>query len=287
MSMMIKRLFFSFLILTAGSYILLGSESLQLENPYINAEAWSAVTPYLLPENHPAKKKLDEIFSSERVTLNVDSMKKAGFSLTEHQGLDCVTLLHPDLKKYVIKVYPDYMSFVTDWQKWVSRCEGAEIIRDTIQAPGYKCIFSVPHKWIYPLPAEPSPPQEPGYCRKNFILIAEKMKILDKADNRKKYIQKLRECHLDAIYSIVTELGLSDSLRAFNLPWTKDHKLAFIDTANFHDWDHIDYYMLFEFLAKPMRVYWHKLLKNEGPQYFNADKAFAEPPEMEREGEAP
>ncbi len=89
---------------------------------------------------------------------------------------------HPLIKGYLFKVYLDVQPDICEWSNWVRRIEGAHAIRACIKRHGYK-HFSVPHKWIYPLPPEPSPPFSEKYHRKNFILIVEDMHIVNLTQN--------------------------------------------------------------------------------------------------------
>jgi hypothetical protein len=233
--------------------------------PHIDSKIWDLVTPYLLPENHPIKAKLDRIFA-ERVTLNITTMHDAGFLTPRPRGFSkTVVSKHPDLEEYIVKGFLDDQKNISDWQKLMRRIRGAELIKKAIKHHHYESIFKVPQKWIYPLPLKPAPPAQ--YYRKDFILIAEDMHILNREDNYKVWkSSKMTQKKLDTIYTIIEELGLSDSVVAFNIPFVEgENKMAFIDTEIWHRWP-ITYKRLTPYLSSTMQSYWKKLIKNKGPK---------------------
>lgn len=232
------------------------------KSKYVEEEVWTAVYPYLFPTNHPLKPKLDKIFENGRVTATVDSIKEAGFELNKRLGLHVVVARHPELKGFVIKTYVDHMSKEAEWKKWVTRVQAANAIRSAIVLGGYRSLFKVPKKWIYPLPDNSSPPDSPDYTRKNFILIAEDMKLLDHQENKKRYRHSMKKSHMKALYALCEQLGLADSARIHNLPWTKDHRLAFVDTEAFQRWP-VKYHPFLEYLNKENRALWLEITADQ------------------------
>lgn len=228
------------------------------------ADVWAAVEPYLLPEDHPIKPILDSIFNSTDVTLSISNLKKAGFrNTTPGKYSKTIVATHPRIKNYLIKMYVDRQVGIEDWSHWKHRVQGANAIREAIEAHGYQNIFTVPHKWIYPLPSQHAPP--PGTQRKQFVLVVEDMDILSSKDNLAKWKSRSLSKHrLDALYILLTELGLWDSVYAFNIPFTKSGKIAFIDTEFHHGWPvHIS--RLKQYLSKNNRLYLQTLINHGGP----------------------
>lgn len=256
------KLFFSFLCLT-----LLGINhiSAYIQSPYVDSATWSAVSIYLLPENHPAKAKLDKIFSGKRVTLNTKSLENAGFETPEpREYTHTVVSKHPKLKGYVIKLFTDDYP-INEVPELLNRIVGAQIAQETINRHGYQKMFVVPKKWLYPLPAEPSPPA--GTYRKNFILIAENMKVYKGPENYSHWRSYLVDKELlNALYTLVQEKGLDDSVLPSNIPFTKEgNKVALIDTGVYHRWP-IRFYLLTRFLSPTMKTYWQQLINQGGPK---------------------
>lgn len=231
--------------------------------PHIHPHVWAYVQPYLLPENHPAKYKLDRIFTRTRATLNAASLQQAGFN-NNVAGLysGAVVTTHPKIKGYFIKLFTDDCPQRLDWKQWTTRIQGAQSIKKAIVQKGYHKMFKVPQKWIYPLPPEPSPPL--GHHRHDFILIAEEMDILPTRENYSRWRKKMTPKLLEAFYTLVKEEGLSDSVYAFNLPFCYDGKLAFIDTEHHHEWP-VYFQRTLKYLSESMGQYLAEIDARGGP----------------------
>lgn len=222
-------------------------------NPYISDEVWEKVKPYLLPSNHPLKPRLDKIFRKQRVTSNLASMKKAGFSRVMRRNYSfTVVSPHPALPGYFIKMYTDEEPHVLDYEKWIHRIEGAKAIRRFINLNNLQKVFKVPNKWIYPLPPEPLPPE--GSFRKNFILVAEDMQIYRRYDNDSRWKKYMSKERMKDYYKIVHTLGLKDNVLPFNCPFCLDGRQAFIDTEYHHEWP-IGWERLMPYLADSVSAY--------------------------------
>ncbi|NGX42789.1 MAG: hypothetical protein K940chlam7_01077 [Chlamydiae bacterium] len=239
------------------------------ENPYVDPEIWDDLSPYFLPEDHPIKEMLDDIFSNKkRVIQSKKSLKKAKFKIIrEGKYRHPYVVSHPRLEGYLLKLYTDAQEYANKKEiRSVCRIFGAQLMQEALDRYGYNSLFKVPKKWIYPLPAEPSPPDKKKYCRRNFVLVVEDMEILNKEKNYDMWKSTaITTEKLDALYIIVNELGLCDSIVAFNIPFSSDGKIAFIDTEYFHRWP-IKFYRLDHYLSLEMRGYWKQLILN---QYHN------------------
>lgn len=256
---------------------LLATTSSYQKPPYIPQEMWDRVKPYFLPPNSSIKAQLDAIFTSQRVLLSLDGFKKAGFSKYKmREWSHAVVAKHPKLQGVVIKAYLDTEKLFIDWERWIARIEGAQGVRTCIERHGYEKYFTVPLKWIYPLPAEPSPPLSPEYSRKNFILVAQEIAILKKQDNLNAWKMQITPEILDAIYTVLKEEGLFDSVIPSNIPFTKDGRMSFLDTEHHHKWP-VYYSRITQYLSPPMQHYWKMLIKNEGPKHQRTKKQILYP----------
>jgi hypothetical protein len=236
-------------------------------SPYVSSDIWEYVKPHFLPVNHPVRPKLDRMFSKTRVTQTPETFKEAGFKhYRPRRASRMMVSNHPLLTGYYVKAYSDLEpANVVDWKRLMRRIDGAHSIKHCILRHGYQKYFKVPKKWIYPLPPEPSPPNTPEYFRKNFILIAEDVRSVGHEKNEKMYRHDMTRELLDAIYTIFQEEGLADSVYAFNVPFCKDGKLAFIDTEIHHYWP-VPFQKLTRYFSSEMRQYWQTLIQNNGPQ---------------------
>lgn len=234
------------------------------QNPHVPDDVWKEVKPFLMPEDHPLKKKLDKIFhQNKRVTASKESLMDEGFIPTQVQGAVCLALRHIKYPDYVFKVFPDDKNTRVDWQSWVKRVKGSEKIRKAIQKFHYCEYFKVPKKWIYPLPPEPSPSQIKEGGRKNFILVVENMHPISKDKNWSLWRRKNDPNFIKRIMKIVLETGAGDLIRANNAPFCLDGKQAFLDTERTETWP-IDFQPMKQFLNKKMRLVLHELVKKNG-----------------------
>lgn len=235
-----------------------------VKSPYVTQEIWESVFPYLLPETHPAKRALDKIFSASRATADLKELKNAGFKeIRVGKYSSQIVAKHPKVPGYLIKLYTDYDSQPVDWAKFKTRVQGANQIRESLDAFGYHDIFVVPHKWIYPLPEYPEAPA--GSNRKNFVLIVEEIDILKDSLNLPRWKSPIvtRE-RLNALYKVLHVNGLWDSAYPFNIPFTKDGRNAFIDTEYYNIWP-VKFSALLIYLNSDMKAYWHRLIEQGGP----------------------
>lgn len=232
------------------------------KSQYIDEARWIEVQPYLLPENHPVKSKLDSIFSKSRATSSIDTFSRAGFDYMDLRKWDNVIVAwHQKLKGYIIKAYLDDQIGINDHLAFMTRINGAEAIRDAITAFGYENYFKVPKKWLYMLPDDP--PVLPGLQRKMFILVEEDMNLVSSSSNSRMWQKNSSKNFLKALFTLLQTLGLKDSVYITNIPFAKDGKVAFIDTEHHHSWP-VKFSRLAKFLNPDMQVYWWSLIYSQG-----------------------
>jgi hypothetical protein len=233
------------------------------QNPYVSSEVWQMLTPFFLPEDHPLKPQLDELFS-KRITKSSKTLKKAGFKNTKPQEYSkTIVTKHKKIKEYYFKLFTDDQPNINDWEFLYARVLGAQRVKDSLDRNQLHHLCKVPQKWIYPLPQESS--SQKNEHGKNFILIAEDMKIYSR--NRNFMLWK-RTDHvtaelLDAIYLIIKEQGLNDCIFPHNIPFSKvDHKVAFIDLERSHTWP-ILFGKLVKYLPVEHQPYWIALYNSQ------------------------
>lgn len=191
-----------------------------------------SIKRFLIPENHPIKPQLDRLFS-QRVTSSQQSMQDAGFiSLDIWKWDKAYVVKHPLLKGYLIKVNLDNHYWMDD-NFLIHRLIGAEAIRSAIETYGLQKYFKVPKKWLYRLP---NPSAIPGVTSKNFILVVEDMNIVNQSINKQKFSECQDETKLLSLFILINTLGLSDSIYLKNIPFSKDGRIAFVDTERHSIW---------------------------------------------------
>lgn len=235
-----------------------------VRNPHVSEETWDRLLPYLLPSDHPIKPKLDELFTSTRLLKNPKSMKKAGF-LNPHplEWARIVVSKHLSLPGYVIKAYLDnepYLDGEPEYAFFMKRIDGARLIKSEIRKRGIGYLFKVPKKWIYPVPEYPAPSSKA--FRKNFILIEEDMNIYPHEQNYEQWQNNpaLTPQTLQILYDLIQDLGLADS-RPENLPFSKDGRIAFVDTEIFNEWP-AKLAKLTKALKGNNKAYWKQIIKS-------------------------
>jgi hypothetical protein len=234
----------------------------EYKSRYVDDVTWNALESCFLPNNHPVKIQLDHIFSATRASSNIKTMKAAGFKIIGKKMSDkALVARHPKIPGYIIKLYLDDHFGMNDHYFLVNRLIGAAITRNAIQTYGYQKYFVVPHKWLYILPELPNP--VPGSERKNFVVIAEELNIVDGEKNEYFFRKKMNAYMLEALYHMISIHGLSDAVFIKNIPFTKDGKLAFLDTERFYLWD-IKYKYLTPYLNSSMQEEWHRLTGGKG-----------------------
>lgn len=248
-------IFFSALQLHASEEDILTEK--YIRPTHVDPFTWSIVEPFLLPENNPIRPVLDEIFSASRVIYDRQSMLDAGFTPTPIQGNRAIVMTHPRLPGYVIKTYLDSVPHTRyDWESWVKRITGSELIRHAIKHNRWESYFKVAHKWIYPLPESPEPPA--GSIRHNFILVVEDMDLAPYEQTRTRWFELQDKNLLKALYRMLHDLGLRDCARPRNIPWSNDGRVVFVDTESYYG-DHVPYSQFNKRLNPEMLKYWIKI----------------------------
>lgn len=236
-----------------------------IRNTCVDESLWIELQPYFLPENHPIKATLDAIFSKNRVLLSKKTMRHAGFSVLKHPQRDIAIARHPDLKGYLVKAYLDNKK-IDEWRWWKKRIDGARQIQECIDHYNFNALMKTPKKWIYPLPVEPSLPNLPGVKRKNFILVVEDMNILSRKENLNAYKHHMTPATLEALFIVLTENLLVDSIFPPNIPFCVDGKIAFLDTEHFNNTNRpMKLWKMFSYLSPEMREYWKLLIPQFHP----------------------
>ncbi len=250
-----RGLFFKILL----SYFFCLTLTLDAHSP--SKEVRLAVQPYLMPSDHPIKWALDELFSAERVTLNQKTLIEAGFThSTPRHFTKLIVTKHTAFPGYIFKLYLDsqrpHKNFSEDYF-WVLRLEGAEKIRHEIAVRGLEHLFKLPKKWIYALPKRPLPDE--GYYTKYYILVEEEMDLCSSQENKALWKSLFVTPELlDPLYLLLKKLGLRDCAKPDNIPFSKDGRIAFIDTET-HGKKKVPYSRLTPYLSEDNQAYWEAL----------------------------
>jgi hypothetical protein len=236
------------------------------KNPFIDEKHYKTIKPWILPEKHPMKARLDAIFKSSRAIQDKVTFQNAGFDTFAVQPRSFIRVArHPDLPGYVVKVYLDtelrLKKSTPGWKWFARRCEGAKRIRDILKRKKIK-FFKAPEKWIYPLPINPAPLTGPEYSPKAEILLAQDMGIVSYAESLVAWKTVMTKAHLDELYIIIA-YGNGHSYRPDNIPYARDGKFAFVDTE-YPDLPP-NFTTPLKFLSDELIPYWKQLIEKGGP----------------------
>jgi hypothetical protein len=227
------------------------------DNPSIDQQMRGMIRPYLLPLDHPMKGALDLIFSESRAIENEATFANAGFDTLFVRPATYIRVArHPLLPDHLLKVYLDnetrQKAGIPGWGWLLNRCKAAKSIRKLIKKKNLQ-HFSVPDKWLYPLPATRDS-QHP------VILIVTEMNLVGSWKTRKAWKNATQE-HLDELFCILSH-GYASTDLINNIPYTQEGKFACIDTE--HPKRKLKYSHIRSHLSKPMQAYWDELVKRKG-----------------------
>jgi len=235
-------------------------------NRFISMSTKKAISPYLLPLEHPMRKPVDSIFLKMRVTANAAIFFTAGFrTIATGPRSHIIVAKHCKLPDYLVKIFLDSevkKKFnMSSWKWLVRRCEGAKKIRNIIRRRHIR-LFAVPDKWIYPLSPSPAPPNDRHYTRHLAILLVTDMKLATEKANYQAWFNKISKEHLNELYEIIVR-AKGSSYRPDNIALTRNGKFAFIDTE--YPTSGPDFKSIRYFLNSELCDYWDSLVTNGGP----------------------
>lgn len=175
-----------------------------------------AVEDYVLPANHPLQKKLSGLFNQVRFDNRL-AARDGGFLPIPriHRGM--MVMNHPNVPGYLFKkFYDSKLSSKKEEQNFIRRIEGARRLKALIAEKKLKHIVA-PEKWLYRLPDQD-----------RYILVVEKVNLLKDKKTKERYGTISKEV-LQELCIVLNHMRGLDSVIP-NMPFTKDDKIAFIDT---------------------------------------------------------
>lgn len=196
------------------------------------------VLPYIMPEDHPIKAGLDALFSSN------PSLESFNRPISKRTRL--FVGIHPDFPGYIFKFLPNTNPMEHEY--WLNRIRTANIIRNAIEERGFGDQFKVPQKWLYVLPSR-------------YLLVAEDMNILPTEEN--KALWKSSYVTPELLYNLfvlLRDLHLRDCCKPDNIPFSRDGRIAFVDTQFFEG--KMKYKRLSPSLSPSNQIYWKVLTKS-------------------------
>lgn len=225
------------------------------------AKVRTVVSPYLMPEDHPIKPQLDALFRRSRAIFNLRTLEAAGFNKSKPRKFTkLIVTSHVQFPGYIFKLYLDtqrYYKESYEHEQWIMRVQGVEKVRAQIAARGLEWAFKAPKKWIYALPSTPEPSSD--FPSKHYILVEEDMELFSDEENAAIWASNdVSPALLDGLFQLLQAVGLDDCLKPDNLPFSKDGRVAFIDTQSTGQTVH--YKRLLPFLSPDNQRYWKSII---------------------------
>ncbi len=231
--------------------------------PIIAKSSQNQYHRYIIEDTNWLKNNLDQIFGENNATKNEKTFAKAGFEIICQRSSKMIVAKHSKIPGYLVKVYLQSDKPVQTWKWLVNRCEGAENIRNLIKSKKITC-FTVPDKWIYPLPGYPSVQDEDKTIAMRdspAILVVSHMNIVDRNSCRIAWETCITKKHLRELYCILSH-GFASTYLVQNIPYTKEGKFACLDTEypfRQHRLERVKH-----LLSDEMKAYWDLLVRTGG-----------------------
>jgi hypothetical protein len=226
------------------------------DNPCLSERMKSRMAPWLLPQVHPMKAALDEIFSQPGVNNSEKTLRKAGFKVLFSQKRSLIRVIsHPNLPGYLIKLFPNSEKALlsSGWKRLTIRCIVAKKIKSII-ARHHLRHFIVADKWLYPVPCT----HQKAGCQP-VVLLVKNMNIYSRKETKHVWKKHASRRVVKELYQILGR-GYGSPFLSGNLPYTKMGTFAFIDTE--YNKRKINLGHARSFLSRPMQRYWNSLVKH-------------------------
>lgn len=196
------------------------------------------VNECLMPQDHPLQSQFKDLFQDRHMFLSLSHLKKCGFTTLSYKRNKIMVARHPDIKHYLIKKFCDvnFRSKEEQLNNYLKRITGARALQEFINLNQLKHIV-VPQKWLYELPNQFSNAKT---GEKSYVLIVEDMNIYT-FDGKKggKTARKYYSIEYDILKELCTVVYFFRGLDSgpYNLAFTRQNKIAFIDTEYWDEWD--------------------------------------------------
>lgn len=166
--------------------------------------------------------RLGELFDDPRMFKSYSRFEKAGFSLVDHAPHKIMTGSHKRARGYLFKKYDDDKPGEKQLRNYMHRVEGARLLRSFIAERGFSRVVA-PRKWLYELPDS---------FPERYLVVAEKLDLVSRVATDRAYAGISKEQTRELATVLYYFRGLNST--AANLPYTKDDKIAFVDTERWH-----------------------------------------------------
>jgi hypothetical protein len=162
------------------------------------------------------------LFVDPKMFRSYSRFEEAGFSLVEHAPHKIMTGSHRRTRGYLFKKYDDDKPGDKQLRNYMRRVEGARLLRAFIAERGLEHVVA-PRKWLYELPSS---------FPERYLVVAEELDLVSDVATDRAYARIGKEQTRELAMVLYYFRGLNST--AANLPFTKDDKIAFVDTERWH-----------------------------------------------------
>lgn len=165
---------------------------------------------------------LPSLFTNRRMFDSYRRFEAEGFQLVEHAEHKIMSGSHKSARGYLFKKYNNNKDGTKQLVNYLRRIEGARLLRTFIAEHGFTRVVA-PRKWLHELPSD---------FPERYLLVVEKFDLASERATARAYHRIGKEQTRELATVLYYFRGLNST--ASNLPFTKDDKIAFIDTERWH-----------------------------------------------------
>ena len=186
----------------------------------------SGLERYLFKPNSKELSIFEQLFTNPNLFDSPEEMRTAGFNVNQRVHEELMVATHPELKRYIFKKYTNKIPHDVQLAKYIHRINGANTIAKTLAKYEIQHII-VPKKGLYRLPSQ--------FGEDTYLVVAEYLDICKGDDHRSGengqcYYNISKEV-LHELILVMHALGGCDAWPR-NQPFTRDGKIAFVDTEH-------------------------------------------------------
>lgn len=200
---------------------LLDDELLKIVQKYSDVDS---VEKWLMPKKHPIYKKLTKLFKYRELFDSPETLREAGFIVNKRVHQNMMVFTHPSVEGYIFKRFRNKVDQEVQRELYIKRLKGAEIIRNVIKEENIQNIV-VPDKWLFAL----------GFDSNEYLVVAKRLDICPGDDLiGSENVNRYQTIDLETLREYCTVLKKIKGCDAWprNQPFTRDGKIAFIDTEH-------------------------------------------------------
>jgi len=166
----------------------------------------------------PIYGQLPGLFTDKKMFDSVDDFEDAGFKIVPHAPHKMMAASHKSAPGYLFKKYNNDTDGTEQLRNYMRRIEGARMLRGFIEERGFTQLVA-PRKWLYELPAD---------FPQRYLLVVDKLDIVSKESTQRAYHRIGKDQMRELAVVLYYFRGLNSTTA--NLPFTRESKIAFIDT---------------------------------------------------------